>query len=68
MNFFDHKDLPNHLLQLWPKVVKHPVYIFFSSVLCKFYVLYSFTAMNNSKMIGRIYEVPSTLELLAAVL
>ena len=27
MNFFDHKDLGNHLLQLRPKVVKHPVYI-----------------------------------------
>jgi len=26
MNFFDHKDLGNHLLQLYPKVVKHPVY------------------------------------------
>jgi len=26
MNFFDHKDLENHLLQLCPKVVKHPVY------------------------------------------
>ena len=26
MNFFDHKDLGNHLLQLRPKVVKHPVY------------------------------------------
>ena len=26
MNFFDHKDLDNHLLQLCPKVVKHPVY------------------------------------------
>jgi hypothetical protein len=25
MNFFDHKDLENHLLQLCPKVVKHPV-------------------------------------------
>ena len=25
MNFFDHKDLGNHLLQLYPKVVKHPV-------------------------------------------
>jgi len=24
MNFFDHKDLGNHLLQLCPKVVKHP--------------------------------------------
>ena len=26
VNFFDHKDLGNHLLQLCPKVVKHPVY------------------------------------------
>jgi len=26
MNFFDHKDLGNHLLQLCPKVVKYPVY------------------------------------------
>ena len=29
MNFFDHKDLGNHLLQLRPKVVKHPVEIYF---------------------------------------
>ena len=27
MNFFDHKDLGNHLLQLRPKVVKHPLYV-----------------------------------------
>jgi hypothetical protein len=27
MNFFDHKDLGNHLLQLCPKVVKHSVYM-----------------------------------------
>ena len=26
MNFFHHKDLGNPLLQLCPKVVKHPVY------------------------------------------
>jgi hypothetical protein len=26
MNFFDHKGLGGHLLQLCPKVVKHPVY------------------------------------------
>jgi hypothetical protein len=26
MNTYDHKDLGNHLLQLCPKVVKHPVY------------------------------------------
>ena len=28
MNFFDHKNPGNHLLQLCPKVVKHPVYIY----------------------------------------
>jgi hypothetical protein len=28
MNFFDHKDLGNHLLQVCPKVVKHPVYVY----------------------------------------
>ena len=27
MNFFDHKDLGNHLLQLCPKVMKHPISI-----------------------------------------
>ena len=27
MNFFHHKGLGNHLLQLCPKVMKHPVYI-----------------------------------------
>ena len=26
MNFFDHKNLGNHLLQSCPKVMKHPVY------------------------------------------
>jgi len=26
MNFFHHKDLGNHLLQLCPKVVKHPIF------------------------------------------
>jgi hypothetical protein len=31
-NFFDHKDLGNHLLQLRPKVVKHPVYSIPSSI------------------------------------
>ena len=28
MNFFHHKDLGNHLLQLCPKVVKHAVYVY----------------------------------------
>jgi len=30
MNFFHHKDLGNHFLQLCPKVVKHSVYVRFS--------------------------------------
>jgi hypothetical protein len=30
MIFFDHKDLGNHHLQLCPKVVKHPAYIYVS--------------------------------------
>ena len=30
MYFSDHKDRGNHLLQLRPKVVKHPVYIYVS--------------------------------------
>jgi len=29
MNFFDHKDLGNHLLQLCPQIVKHPVFTSF---------------------------------------
>ena len=32
MKFFDHKDLGNHLLQLCPKVVKHPVSRFLGKV------------------------------------
>ena len=28
MNFFDHKDLGNHILQYCPQVAKHPVYIY----------------------------------------
>ena len=28
MNIFDHKDLGNQLLQLCPKVVKHPVHTY----------------------------------------
>ena len=41
MNFFDHKDLGNHLLQLCPKVVKHPVYVC-TYVWCKHVCVYSF--------------------------
>ena len=34
MNFFVHKDLGNHLLQLCPKVMKHPVYIYICVCVC----------------------------------
>ena len=34
MNFFDHKNLGNHLLQLSPKVVKHPVCIYVCVCVC----------------------------------
>ena len=38
MNFFHHKDLGNHLLQLCPKVVKHTVY----TVILPFFRLFIF--------------------------
>ena len=43
MNFFHHKDLGNHLLQLCPKVMKHPVCglvtdISYTDVIYAFYV------------------------------
>ena len=44
MNFFDHKDIGNHLLQLCPKVVKHPVYI-------PFYCLFSYILLDASQWI-----------------
>ena len=38
MNFFHHKDLGNHLLQLYPKIVKHPVYVEYTNkFLCVLY-------------------------------
>jgi len=44
MNFFDHKDLGNHLLHLCPKVVKHPVYVIDTSI----YVTYFYAFDNKS--------------------
>ena len=44
MNFFDQKGLGNHLLQLCPKILKHPVYIlYFCAFLVdyKSYILFS---------------------------
>ena len=54
MNFSDHKDLGNHLLQLCPKVMKHPV--FCSTSNC---------ASNDSSISTNILEmlvnIPNTL-------
>jgi len=53
MNFFDHKDLGNHLLQLCPKVVKHPVY--------KYYIMLEqlnevFSTVSTNAMFSAVYE------------
>ena len=46
MNFFHHKDLGNHLLQLCPKVVKHPVYY---NAVNGFYKISSYLIMEYCK-------------------
>ena len=46
INFFHHKYLGNHLLQLCPKVVKHPVFLF---QVFKIKFLYAY--MNDLKTI-----------------
>jgi len=51
MNFFDHKDLGNHLLQLCPKVVKHPVYIYMIPYLAPTFFGWSSSPPNTSKLI-----------------
>jgi len=45
MNFFHHKDLGNHLLQLCPKVVKHPV--------CVYIYIYTQCVSYVVELIGR---------------
>jgi len=50
MNFFHHKDLGNYLLQLCPKVVKHPVYYFIYNILVSYYnVLRVLFRMNHHR-------------------
>jgi len=44
MNFFDHKDLGNHFLQLCPKVVKHPVCV---CVYIYIYIYYYFNLAED---------------------
>jgi len=51
MNFFDHKDLGNHLLQLCPKVVKHPVYI------CVCVYVFVCVCVNHVKFAASVYHI-----------
>ena len=51
MNFFDHKDQGNHLLQLCPKVVKHPVFALSSRLLVEEWDLYR-SAAKDSFLLG----------------
>jgi hypothetical protein len=60
MSFFDHKDLGNHLLQLCPKVVKHPVYWTYNftlwdprSVLC----LLQYEIEKSGLMVADSYKI-----------
>jgi len=54
MNFFDHKGLGNHLLQLCPKVVKHPIYIYIEIERTEFNVLtvFNWQTDRNSYVTG----------------
>jgi len=49
MNFFRHKDLGNHLLQLCPKVVKHPVYIYL-------YITFLPRSLNTSDKLYALFK------------
>ena len=64
MNFFYHKDLGNHLLQLCPKVVKHPVYLHLPSGL--------FTARFPTKtlhaFLSLLHEHPNSLRCSAQIM
>ena len=51
MNFFHHKDLGNHLLQLCPKVVKHPVF-----TLLVLYKVFEPNGRYTLKMDSNIHE------------
>ena len=62
MNFFHHKHLGNHLLQLCPKVAKHPVYIYHSSmrnstgietaILASYWTNYHYSSASDEVQLG----------------
>ena len=53
MNFFDHKDLGYHLLQLYPKVVKHPVY----KIYCYFWIAFLLFCGVNDVSVSVIFNL-----------
>ena len=57
MNFFHHKDLGNHLLQLCPKVVKHPVYNYRNRI-------YSIMPNETVPLIQRVIYITDPLAVL----
>jgi len=57
MNFFDHKYLGNHLLQLCPKVVKHPVY---NKTSVKRNILTIEENTSGSREVGRAKDLSAT--------
>jgi len=59
MKFFDHKDLGNHPLQLCPKVMKHPVYIFNSSVYMAVTLLQG-GYVAGTLLVGLFVQLPPT--------
>ena len=59
MNFFDHKDLGNHLLQLCPKVVKHLVEVQKSVLILMFYSKCQqvVKSLNRHRHVVQLHEV-----------
>ena len=55
MNFFDHRKLGNHLLQLCPKVVKHCMCVCVSIYIYTVFVIYMPAGMFHIK-------IPNTVE------
>ena len=58
MNFFDHKDLGNHLVQLCPKVVKHP-YIIYRHIL---FIAFFFKDLARFRVLVRYYFCSLTVQ------
>jgi len=69
MNFFHHKDLGNHLLQLCPKVVKHPVYILYSRIVITVLItILSICLLENLHLSPTVLEICVLCDTLDTVL